>query len=296
MNVPSVSVVVAVKNEQKHIAEAISSIADQEQVDCEIIVIDDGSSDETLPILTGLALKYGNLKVHKNPKAGKVSAFNYGVAMAAGRFVCIFAGDDIMPQGSLAARLAAVNGQPQDNPVVGLSKLRTMSENKRYDGHLIPRRKGKSALSGVSPLMNKRALDKIFPIPEVLPNEDTWMEIAVLHFDLTVVHSDIICCLWRLHDGNSINTLLPFDEFNKRFTVRMRAFSLFFDLHKTALTPDSRASLAAKVACEERRVNGDIFGILSTPVGFVDRVRAVALTGPQFYAVRNKLYGVLSGW
>lgn len=293
----TVSVVISVKNEQKHVEEAITTVATQLGVSHEIVVIDDGSTDGTFAILDRLAAKFENMRLFKNARAGKVSAFNFGVANAKGDFVCLFAGDDIMPQGSLASRLDDLKDLPLDQPVIGLCKLRTMSTDKRYDGHTVPRRKGRGALSGVSPLMNRLAIDKIFPIPEQLPNEDTWMEICVLHYPGIVLrHSDVICCLWRLHEGNSINTRLPFDEFNRRYTSRMRALKLFLDRHGSELTSESRAALQAKVSCEASRIEGDITGILRTRAGMVDRLRAVALSGPRLYAIRNRLYGLLSGW
>jgi glycosyltransferase involved in cell wall biosynthesis len=195
-----ISVVIAVKNEQVHIQEAIQSIVNQVQVCLEIIVIDDNSTDLTYSIVEEFSKKYSNLILYKNTKFGKCSAFNYGISLAKGRFICIFAGDDIMPKDSLHARLSMICHLSENIPVVGLCKLTTLSDTKSLNGHLIPRAKGIGALSGVSPLMNRLACSKIFPVPEILPNEDTWMELAVLHFnDLKIIHSDIIGCNWRLH-------------------------------------------------------------------------------------------------
>lgn len=298
MSEPKVSVVMAVKNEELHIVEAVTTVAQQEVVSHEIIVVDDGSTDRTLELLNGLAKKFPNVRLHKNPKGGKVSAFNFGVSQARGDLVCLFAGDDIMPAGSLAARVAAISHLlPSEKPVVGLSKIQTMSDNAKYDWHLVPRRKGRSSLSGVSPLMNKACVGRIFPIPSELPNEDTWMEIAILHSPGVVVqHSDIICCKWRMHAGNSINTALPFVDYNVRYTARMRAHALFMERYGEMLESKSRALLQGKIDCERRRVEGKPLKILATSAGLVDRARAIALSGPMLYGIRNRLYGLLSGW
>lgn len=292
-----VSVVVAARNEEKHLREALESLLVQEDVRHEVVFVDDNSTDGTWAIAQALAAEHAHLKIHQNPRQGKCSAFNHGVSLAAGRFVCIFAGDDVMPQGSLGARWQAVKHLPDDTPGVGLSKLRTMSEMPRFDGHLIPKKAGRGALSGVSPLMNRAALDIVFPVPESLPNEDTWMELAVLHLaGWNIVHSDIVCCHWRVHSGNSINMAMPFAEFNRKFTVRMAALKLFQDAFADRLSAEGRRDLAAKVDCEAFRTQGNMMGILKSSAGWVDKLRALSYCNSTMYDVRRRLYGLLSGW
>lgn len=291
---PDVSVVIAAKNEQKHVAEAVESILSQEGLDFELVFVDDGSTDETLHIVNGYDDK--RLRVLRNPGAGKVSAFNYGVEQAQGKWVCIFAGDDIMPEGSLAKRWHAVKDVVVSQPVVGLSRLVTMSEDKKSHGHVVPKDPNRGGLTGVSYLMDRRALAKLFPVPETLPNEDTWLETAVLHYDLRLVHSGVIGCQWRVHSGNSINMLVPFDEFNRKLTPRMGAYKLFLDMHGPELSAVSRERLEAKVRCEEARRKGSVTGIWRSGASLVERLRAVSLSGKVPYEIRRRLYGLLSGW
>lgn len=292
-----VSVVFAVKNEQVYVESAIQSVLDQVGLAHEVIVVDDGSTDDTHLIISRLEVIHTRLRVYSNPGVGKCSAFNFGVSHSRGTFVCIFAGDDIMPPGTLSARWSTVKDLPSDIPGIGLCKLVTMSEIKRFNGHLIPRAPGRGALSGVSPLMNRKALEKIFPVPEILPNEDTWMELATLHLPgWNVIHSDIIGCFWRVHTGNSINMLIGFDEYNRRITARMRAFSLFYEKYSYELGEESRRELCNKVICEERRSSGSLIGVLCSPVNIVDKLRALSITNSFMYEIRRKLYGLLSGW
>ncbi|WP_201189590.1 glycosyltransferase family 2 protein [Pseudomonas fluorescens] len=297
MSAPDVSVVIAVKNEEKYVKSALLSILEQKGITFEVIVVDDQSTDATFEILDSLALEYGNLTVLKNPRAGKCSAFNYGITKASGRFTCIYAGDDIMPEGSLAARFAKVSSFAEGDAVVGLCKLITLSEDKKFDGHLVPKRRGQGGLTGVSYMMSQEVVSKIFPVPEVLPNEDTWMELAVTHFvNWNVVHSDIVGCMWRVHSGNSINMLVDFPTYNKKLTPRMAAIGLFFDRHASELSEASKNDLYQKVRCEASRVEGDILGILFSKTSLINRLRALSACNSFFYNLRKKLYGLLSGW
>lgn len=297
MSTLDVSVVVAVKNEQIFVQSAILSILGQQGLNFELIVVDDGSEDETYNILCGLAAEHPNLRLFRNPKAGKCSAFNYGVSFATGRFTCIYAGDDLMPEGSLAARFSKVSSYGEPDAVVGLCKLITLSEDRKFDGHLVPKRAGQGGLTGVSYMMSKEVVSKIFPVPEVLPNEDTWMELAVTHFvDWKIVHSDIVGCMWRVHSGNSINMLVDFPTYNKKLTPRMAAIGLFYERHSQELSSDSRDGLYQKVKCETSRAKGDVLGILLSKTSLINRLRALSASNSFFYNLRKRLYGLLSGW
>lgn len=297
MSMYDVSVVVAVKNEQRHVEEAILSILRQKNLRFELIVVDDNSSDDTLSILTDLATRHADMLVFCNPASGKCSAFNYGVARARGAYVCIFAGDDIMPEGALAARWGKVKDFPKDAAVVGLCKLLTLSTTKRFDGHLVPRRPGRGGFTGVSYLMSRAVVANIFPVPETLPNEDTWMELAVTHFPgWQLIHSDIVGCVWRVHEGNSINMLVSFDEYNRKLKPRMSAIPMFYEQYGTKLTEQSKQWLRGKVECEKSREAGSIYGVMTSKVGFVERLRALSTVNRFFYGLRKRLFGLLSGW
>lgn len=290
-----VSVVIAAKNESLHVEEAVLSVADQAGVDFELVFVDDGSTDETFAIVEKLAATRPHIRLMRNPKQGKCSAFNFGVAQTHGRFVTIFAGDDIMPPGSLASRYEAIRAWPEGTPVVGLCKLQMLSDNPKEDGTVIPKAKGQGVMSGVSYLFNRLALAKAFPVPEQFPNEDTFLELAVLHLGWQQLHSDVIGCRWRIHSGNSINLRSSFDDFNRKITQRMRVIWVFWDQFQSELSPENRALVQAKMRLEESRAKGSVIGVLTTPIHLRDRLRALAYTNAGFYRIRQRLYGLLSG-
>lgn len=294
---PAVTVVVAAMNEERYVSSAIESILAQEDVDFELIFVDDGSSDNTLSIAQSYAQKNPRMRVVPNPKKGKCSAFNHGLALGRGRFSCIFAGDDLMPAGSLAARYAKVADFDDEQPVVGLSKLMTFSENKRLDGIVIPRGKDRGGISGVSPLMNRQALAFMFPVPEHLPNEDTWMALAVLHLShFRIVHSDIVACHWRAHSGNSRDRNASFADNSNKYGIRMQALALFYEKYAPIMNAKQRKLLHAKVCCESSRQRGSIVGVLFSGAGLVETMRALSFTSPSLYSLRNRFYTFFSGW
>lgn len=290
-----VSVVIAARNESVYVDSAVRSILAQQGVSFELIFIDDNSTDDTLEQVKAIAETDHRLRVVVNPHPGKARAFSYGVSLASGQFVCLFAGDDIMPEASLAERYNSVKDYAEQ-AVVGLSKLKTMSDDPHFDGMVTPKGKGKGGFTGVSYMMSRQALDVIFPVPFELPNEDTWIEACLVYLPgIKLVHSDTIACLWRVHSGNSINMQVPFAQYNEKLTPRMKAFRLLFDKNESSLPDTHKKALRARVKCEDARARGSVLGVLLSGTSLVEKLRALSATNSFFYELRRKLFKLLSG-
>jgi glycosyltransferase involved in cell wall biosynthesis len=290
------SVVIAAYNEEKHLSEALNSILLQDNINFEIIFVDDRSTDSTLLIAENIAKKDARVKIFHNPKKGKCNAFNFGVKMSSGDYICLFAGDDIMPKSSLKARLDAIIPHGTKNAVVGLSKIITMSKNRRYNGVIIPKKKGISSMSGSSYFMNKLAVDLIFPVPECLPNEDTWMELICTYMkNIKIIQSDIICCHWRMHSGNSINMLETFEQYSQKFALRKMALPIFLEKFKSQINPSSLESIEAMIKCEDYRFKGSILGVISSNVSLIYKLRTLSKINRIFYQIRRFFFSFFSG-
>lgn len=294
-----VSVVMAVKNEEKFISEALDSIIGQLGLSTEIIIIDDSSSDNTFNICNAYASNYENIILEKNISRGKVSAFNMGVDLSKGKFICLFAGDDIMPFNSLNTRYLSVKNIDSSIPIVGLSKLTVLSEDKKFNGQIIPKKENIGATSGVSPLMNRNAIKNIFPIPEILPNEDTWMKLCVEEFTFfKIIHSNTICCKWRMHSNNSINISEPFDIYSKKTSERQNAYNLFYKKYKDTkyINNKTKTKIKSLIKVENLRKENKFIRILFTRGPLVDRLRAISCSNKNIFYIRKIFFRLLSGW
>ncbi|NNM78598.1 glycosyltransferase family 2 protein [Sphingomonas sp. ID1715] len=286
----------AVYNEEGFIQDAMDSILGQTGPEIELVVVDDLSTDGTVRIVEERAARDPRVRFFRVPEKGKVRAFNLGISQARGEWVCLFAGDDLMPPGSLNERYESVKDQPLDVPVIGTCRLITMSENRKLDGQIVPRNPNKQTYSGVCFLMNRQAVARMWPVPEVLPNEDTWMELAARYLGMRSIVSSTIGAKWRIHSGNSINMLVPYEEFNRKLSARMIAPEVFLAQHRDELTSGAVRALRAHARCEQARKQGNILGILRSGVSLVDALRAIALSGPKLYAFRRRAYKLFSGW
>jgi glycosyltransferase involved in cell wall biosynthesis len=90
---PLFSIVVPTYNRADLIAKTIQSLTIQSHTDYEIIIIDDGSTDDTAEVLRPFLSE--KVSYHKKNNGERAAARNYGAAMARGRYVNFFDSDDI---------------------------------------------------------------------------------------------------------------------------------------------------------------------------------------------------------
>ena len=88
-------------NEEKNVEEAINSILNQSFRDIELIVVDDGSEDNTFDIISRISKTDNRLKVFHPGKLGKNGATNYAKEQSKGDWFSFFGADDIMEPGIL---------------------------------------------------------------------------------------------------------------------------------------------------------------------------------------------------
>lgn len=92
---PLVSIIVPCYNHENYISSCIDSIVKQTYENIELIVIDDGSTDKSVEILTNLSQAY-NFYFESQKNIGLIETLNKALSMAKGKYICPFASDDIM--------------------------------------------------------------------------------------------------------------------------------------------------------------------------------------------------------
>lgn len=93
---PYFSIVVPCFNRHDILPATVAAILQQQDGDFELILIDDGSQDQTLAVAQELALYDSRIRVFTQPNAERGAARNYGLRQARGRYVNYFDCDDEM--------------------------------------------------------------------------------------------------------------------------------------------------------------------------------------------------------
>lgn len=93
---PLVSVVIPVYNCAEYIGECIDSVAEQTYDNIEIIIVNDGSKDESEKIIKDKKKRYYNILYYKQRNKGVSAARNLGINKARGEYITFVDGDDLV--------------------------------------------------------------------------------------------------------------------------------------------------------------------------------------------------------
>ena len=121
---PPVTVVVPAYNEAVGIERAVRSLAASDYPEFEVVVVDDGSTDDTAAIVEQLGLE--QVRLLRKPNGGKASALNTGIGASSAPVVVMVDGDTVFEPEALR-RLV----QPLGDPTVGAVSGNTKVGNRR---------------------------------------------------------------------------------------------------------------------------------------------------------------------
>jgi glycosyltransferase involved in cell wall biosynthesis len=109
---PLVSIIVPSFNQGHFLRETLDSILGQDYRPLEVLVMDGGSKDQTVPILRELAARHSELQWVSEPDHGVADAVNKGLARARGPIAGIQSSDDLYRPGAIAEAVAVLEREP----------------------------------------------------------------------------------------------------------------------------------------------------------------------------------------
>lgn len=242
-----VSVIVPVYNRAGYVCEAIESILNQSYREVEVVLINDGSTDDTIDVL----MRYQNTHptrviVIDQKNSGQVVARNNGIKKASGKYIAFLDSDDTWAENKLELQMPLFSEKD-----VGLvySGIYNIDEN----GKLIDEELCDSALvddiyyhllirnrmTGGTVVVSREALDKVGLFDEAFSaaeNWDLWLRISK-HFKARLVNQPLV--YYRKHPGNM----------SKDFNLMISAKEAILNKHTNPNESDSKA-LAAFVEAQ----------------------------------------------
>lgn len=112
----NISVVIPLYNKEKAIARTVESVLKQTKPDFELIIVNDGSTDNSLAVAQQLAIQDSRLRIIDKPNGGVSSARNTGIKAASGEYIALLDGDDTWDPTFLEEQVRLI----EDFPKAGL--------------------------------------------------------------------------------------------------------------------------------------------------------------------------------
>jgi glycosyltransferase involved in cell wall biosynthesis len=112
MRIPDVSILLPVRNEARHLPDALDSLFRQTFTSLELVAVDDFSTDGTPEILAAAACRDQRVRILPSPGRGLVAALNAGLAECRASMVARMDGDDISHPRRLELQTALLCSEP----------------------------------------------------------------------------------------------------------------------------------------------------------------------------------------
>lgn len=106
------SIIIPVYNSENFLHKCLDSIVLQNYSDYELILVDDGSTDNSQNICRAYAEKYGNIRLVFQENAGPSAARNHGISLAAGEYIAFVDSDDWVQPNYFETLLLATEQSP----------------------------------------------------------------------------------------------------------------------------------------------------------------------------------------
>lgn len=186
MGGPTVSVVIPTYNRRDLVERALQSVYGQTYRDFEIVVVDDGSTDETRAVLAGEA----RVRYLFQKNRGPASARNLGIRQAQGELIAFLDSDDVWLPDFLSAQVAVLSRYPEvalvcARSIVGKKEAKDFPLSRELIvGDLYPKLYERSFVRTPTVVTRKSCLESVGCFNESYPwseDHDLWLRIASKH-------------------------------------------------------------------------------------------------------------------
>ncbi|WP_448710963.1 glycosyltransferase family 2 protein [Microbacterium profundi] len=116
---PKVSIVVAAYNVAPYVARCVRSLLAQSERSLEVIIVDDGSTDQTPQVLQDIAAQDSRAVHVRRENGGLSAARNTGLRVATGEFICFVDGDDWVEPNMVESMVAQCMGTGSQVAIAG---------------------------------------------------------------------------------------------------------------------------------------------------------------------------------
>ncbi len=209
-----VSTIIPVFNRPELLPQAVNSVLEQTYRPIEIIIVDDGSTDNTPKVCEDLyELHPSVIRIHRQRNGGPGRARQRGLEMAKGAFVQFLDSDDLLLPDKFSRQVDALHAEPEADIAYGKSYEEShIDDPPRCTGpmratgisqtSLFPRLLHERWWTTSTPLYRKQLLDQLGPIQNWINEEDWEYDARAAAAGATLVFVDVNVSVRRLFQAS----------------------------------------------------------------------------------------------
>ena len=194
-----VSILIAVRDGARYLSEAIDSALEQPGVDVEVVVVDDGSTDDSAEI----AASYGErVRLLRQEPIGLGPARNAAVAASEGGYLSFLDADDRFVPGKSASQLEFLRAHPEIEAVFGQMRVFISPDVPQQSEVVRVPSEIASVVTPTTMLIRRVAFDRIGPFPAIpIAVSIDWV-LRAKEADLRTATVEEVVLERRIHDQN----------------------------------------------------------------------------------------------
>lgn len=202
-----ISIILPVYNVEQYIADCMESLASQDDKNFELLVIDDGSSDSSIDIVTSYLDKFNKVRIQKQKNKGLGGARNTGIKLAQGDFITFVDSDDYISSNYISSLRKRQNIEQSDVVTGQIFKvidgkiidLVQKDPNNNIQLNEVEKVLGAYRLSVSCTRLYRRSIVINYGIrfPEHIPHEDWFFTYKVLKNSNTISVEEKAKYFWR---------------------------------------------------------------------------------------------------
>jgi teichuronic acid biosynthesis glycosyltransferase TuaG len=267
MKIPSISIIMPAYNAKKYIAESIQSVINQTFKNWELIIVDDGSTDQTSSIIKEQIELDKRIFYYYQENGKQGRARNYGISKSKGKYIAFLDADDIWFANKLDHQLIIIQNK---NVELVFSDAITFNNSNEIDiSNTLKSFKGfcsvengidlflkKNQIPILTVLVTKNALEKVAFFTEekdVQNVEDYHLWLKLLFNGVSFFGAEEALAGYREHEAS-----VTFKDIN---TVEKRIIHLLKDLKKLFPEQSERISKVIRAKIKRKIKNNLIFYI-----------------------------------
>ncbi|MEM6515878.1 MAG: glycosyltransferase family 2 protein [Bacteroidota bacterium] len=245
---PKVSVLTTVYNREKYLGACIESVLNSDYEDWELIIVDDGSTDNSVSIAEKFAVNDQRIKLYVNEKnVGDYPNRNRAASYARGKYLKYLDADDLIYSHGLRVMIEMMEAHPQC--ALGISQ-KVAEDFKPYPFVMLPSesfkreflQRGVLKLGPTGTIIRKENFEALgcFTGTRYIGDTEMWYKLALHHPVLKMVPGLVF---WRQHDDQEItrgqnsffylentfklqistlnHSLMPLSEYENKLAVRL---------------------------------------------------------------------------